>query len=461
MEFCVRHSPAHIPELLNHLEKISDKSLHRLGVLFIKRQLVSLCTTKFLKSVWRKYESIKENRNLDYEENEIITVMLNNLPFLDNTYYFTHGTLRFLHIAKAFHNLLIEGDSTDLDACMKDDSQHDASFLIMYLIDVANDKISSKVVFDVLQTLFPWVDTNDPYTEPLMIKAIELGREIKSGTVTIMTNIINSMDSDVVKDAYSTEFMTHPEIGYNDGWISIRDLLRSKKWQNIGFSKSEYVCAKVLCDILSYIQENDTVLKKLPTSYFNTSNLLLKKCEIERLDWHDIIADREKLSVQYFPNIEKELIKKINEPPVMKPEDYECKIIFGLGTIFYHLLCGHHIDDWKKLYMETGYSWRSKINKLSDTGKISTASKKILLGCLMPYIWENQRINGSISSRNKAIAIGNIVNLEKRLTELKNNLKRNILLKSMDADTLIDSKNSSDIDGARYHVVEFKIIEID
>ena len=79
----------------------------------------------------------------------------------------------------------------------------------------------------------------------------------------------------------------------------------------------------------------------------------------------------------------------------------------------------------------------------------------------MPYVWETRRINGTVSSRNKAIAIDRIVDLESRIIELKETLKRNIVLKSLGTDSLVGFNGADNPNETGYGVVEFKIIKVD
>lgn len=459
MEFCIRHSPAHIPELFDYLGRISDKTLHGLGVNFIRRQLLSLCAVWFIKAVWEGYEGKLSNVHFGKNSYEFIAVMM-NLPDYDETYYFNHGTFRLLKLARSFNNLLADGDQTDIETYLNDSDFNDASFSLMYLVNLAENRISPKVIFDVFQSLFTLVKNKDEYTGPLILKLFDICRDLKKETIQTIESFIDSSDCQLVRDVYDCAYKPSSE-AVTDGWISIRNLLRSEEWVTSKFGKSEYVCAKILCDVITYITGSNEILANLVSCDFNTSNLLLRKEETDKLDWHDIIANRTRLTVRYDPESETELMKSLNKPPMPNAVDYESRIIFGVGTVFYHLLCGRQTDDWQKLYRETGYSWRSRINSLVCSGKICTASKKILSGCLLPYVWETRRINGTVSSRNKAIAIDRIVDLESRIIELKETLKRNIVLKSLGTDSLVGFNGADNPNETGYGVVEFKIIKVD
>lgn len=460
MEFCIRHSPSHIQELLCHLEKVSDKSLHRLGVVFIRRQLVSLCTTRFIKTVWKNFESIKGKQVHDENEKKFIDQYLHQLE-LDESHYFNLGSTRLLNFAKSFYSLIENGDTTGVEAYLKEGEYSDTAFLLIYLINLAENKVSSNVISDTILSMMHYVGQDDAYLEPLMIKLIDICRDAKDEELKRLSDCINNSGTERAKSVYKHTFKPYSESGEKEEWISIRDLLRSNEWQAGEFAKSEYVCVKILCDILRYITEDGEMIKRLSSGYFNTSNLLLKNEEIKTFDWHDIISDKKPFKVLYNTDKEDELLKAVNKAPVMESVEYESRIIFGLGTVFYQLLCGRHDDEWQKLFRETGYSWRSKISRLNDSGKICTASKRILCGCLLPYVWESKRINGTVSSRHSAMAIKNLMVLKSRLTELKETLRRNIVLKSIDTRSLMDSKGIEDLDKALYRVIEFKIIEVD
>lgn len=460
MEFCIRHTPKHIPELFSHLENISDKSLHRLGVVFIRRQLVSLCTTRFIKTVWKYLDYKKEKREHDEKEKLFIDQYL-QLPELDGSYYFNYGTARFLNLAKSFFNLIDNGDVAGVETYMKDDKCSDTAFSLIYLINLAENNVSPTVIANALLSMVNYVGQDDTYLEPLLIKLIDVCREATDDDQKSLTECINTSSIELAKSVCAHTFKSYSDSADEEEWISIRDLLRSNKWQVGEFGKSEYVCVKIMSDILCYITENGDIIKKLSSSYFNTSNLFLRNEEIKAYDWHDQISDRKKFLVLYNPDKEDILLKALNKAPVMEPAEYESRIIYGLGTVFYQLLCGRHDDEWQKLYRETGYSWRSKINILNDSGRICTASKRILCGCLLPYVWESKRINGTVSSRNNAIAIKNLMDLKNRMDELKAKLRRNIILKSIDTKGLIDSDGTEDLDKVAYRVVEFKVIEVD
>lgn len=459
MEFCIRHTPTHIQELLIHLKTMSGTHLHRLGALFIHRQLYSLCSVRFIKSVWKKYECQKENRDFDEVENQFISEIL-KLRDLDDTYFFNHGTARLFKLARSFYNLIINGEATDFEAYLNEEESNDANFSLIYLINLAEHKISPNLVYEILLSILPSDIPKDSFSDLLMVKIIDLCHNTGEAELKKMAHLINSSDSLLLKSVYECA-LNHCTMSGNDNeWISIRDFLRSKSWQTGKFAKSEYVSVKILYDILSHITETDEIIKCLKTNHFSTSNLFLRRAEILECDWHDIISDKKKFLIRYDSNNENDLLKLLNHAPEMRPEEYECRIIFELGTIFYHLLCGRQIDVWQRLFHETSYSWRARIDKLSATGRISTGSKKILIGCLMPYVWETRRINGTISFRNQAVAIGNINTLRKRIETLKEILRRNIVLKSIDVNNITDSEESEYTNKAAYNVIEFKIIDV-
>lgn len=460
MEFCIRHTPTHIPELFNHLDGISDKTLHRLGVIFIRRQLLSLCTTRFIKAVWKQYGCQTTKQDFNEIESQFISELL-QLPERDDAYYFNYGTAKLLELAKSFQNLVIDGDGSRIDAYMNDGGYHDVAFSLIHLINLAEHRISQKVIFDVVKSMLSYVNHSDSYMKPLMITLVDICRDIKGDELKNLEDLITSSDSEIAKNAFDCAFRSYSGSDDNDEWISIRDLLRSNEWQNGDFAKSEYVCVKILCDILYYISGTDEIVNKLSSSYFTTSNLFLKKENIQKYDWHDIISDKKNFSVLYNPDNESELLKTLNKAPVMRTAEYENRIIFGLGTVFFHLLCGRHNDEWQKLFKETGYSWRYRINKLCDSGRISTASKRILCGCLLPYVWESRRINGTVSARNETIAIKKLTDLKSRLNKLKETLRHNIVLKSLDTRSIMDPNSSDNLDKTAYRMVEFKIIEVD
>lgn len=441
MEFCIRHTPSHIQELLIHLKTMSGTHLHRLGALFIHRQLYSLCSVRFIKSVWKKYECLKENRDFDEVENQFISEIL-KLCDLDDTYFFNHGTVRLFKLARSFYSLIINGEATDFEAYLNEEENNDANFSLIYLINLAEHKISPNLVYDILLSILPSDIPKDSFNDLLMVKIIDLCHNTGETELKQMAHLINSSDSLLLKSVYECA-LNHCTVSSNDNeWISIRDLLRSKSWQTGKFAKSEYVCVKILYDILSHITKTDEIIRHLKTRHFNTSNLFLRRAAILECDWHDIISDKKGFLIRYDSKNENDLHKLLNHAPEMLPEEYECRIIFELGTIFYHLLCGRQIDVWQRLFQETSYSWRARIDKLSATGRISTGSKKILTGCLMPFVWETRRINGTISFRNQAIAISNINTLKERLETLKETLGRNIVLKSIDVNNITDSEES-------------------
>ena len=202
---------------------------------------------------------------------EFIAVMM-NLPDYDETYYFNHGTFRLLKLARSFNNLLVDGDQTDIETYLNDSDFNDASFSLMYLVNLAENRISPKVIFDVFQSLFTLVKNKDEYTGPLILKLFDICRDLKKETIQTIESFIDSSDCQLVRDVYDCAYKPSSE-AVTDGWISIRNLLRSEEWVTSKFGKSEYVCAKILCDVITYITGSNEILANLVSCDFNTSNL--------------------------------------------------------------------------------------------------------------------------------------------------------------------------------------------
>lgn len=455
-EFCIRHAPSHITDIFNRLDNISGKDLLPLGVAFLKRQLLSLCTTRFIRAVWHLYAFPKGSVDFDSTGYEFISTFISDLKKADDNYYFFDGTNKLYELAKAFYNLLINGEADNFDGLINSDLKGESSFLLIYLINLADCLDSSKKVADAIDLLLLRVNPSEGYTAALIINVIDTASIPNIIELKNLKHIVDSINSQEIKDAYTLATYKHNEPDHEQ--ISIRELLQSKSWKESRFSSSEYVAVKILCDVVSHITNTKSITQRLRSVSFNISSIFINKDEIKNLRWTSLLSESYTIHVSFSDENANQILQRLYKAPSLLAEsEYEHARVFELGVIFYNLLCGEPVDDWQKLFKENGYNWKSKINRLADSGRISTASKRILQGCLLPYVWESFRINGSISKRNHDLAVKNLMVLEKRLNSLKRSLKDNIVLRSVETGHILNGKPDDNNDG--FKVTEFKIIE--
>ncbi|WP_289121020.1 hypothetical protein, partial [uncultured Bacteroides sp.] len=107
-----------------------------------------------------------------------------------------------------------------------------------------------------------------------------------------------------------------------------------------------------------------------------------------------------------------------------------------LGVVYYHLLAREYRDDFESLIEGRNYKWSSRINALEREGKISTVTKEILRGCLLPNSWEHRRINGTISPIARKYSILKFDDLIFKISSAVNELRKSIVVGRIDDNEL-------------------------
>lgn len=105
----------------------------------------------------------------------------------------------------------------------------------------------------------------------------------------------------------------------------------------------------------------------------------------------------------------------------------ETPVIFQLGVILYYLASGEIPPDRKEIFKINSYHWSSRIRHLENCGKISTVMKNILSGCLLPFSFEQKRVDRDINPALKKIQIVRIMDLHSKLKEAEDILKSRIV----------------------------------
>ena len=89
---------------------------------------------------------------------------------------------------------------------------------------------------------------------------------------------------------------------------------------------------------------------------------------------------------------------------------------------------GEYSDDFESLIESRSYKWSSRINALERDGKISSATKDILRGCLLPNSWEHRRINGTVSPIAKKCQIQKFDDLILKSRSALDELRKSIVV---------------------------------
>lgn len=455
MEFCIRHCPHNIP---NIYEKLNQVQLHHLGKLFLRRQLNALCSQRVFHTIWRKIQN-----KTDKKEDEFINKFMESVIPIELPYYFLAGANDLLDFAKAFYSFSQNGEIDRIDEFFNRHEKSDINFYLLYLIENGDKRKAPEEVISLIDSLSNYAQPTGFYLESLLINILGLkckfpSQEVEGGH---WKDIIHSSHSEMLEQCFQ-----HAVKGDNiydpadkqDYSISIRNLLMSPKWATRGFSKSEYFACKLFVDIVNYV---DGMIKESPEIYpslrLDIANIYVSTETLNGINWHHLMIDRPCFYIKYTEQEEPQILKRLYSPPALLDDNIETPIVYELGVVFYHILNGALEDDWENLIREMGFKWKSRINALSNKGRIGSSTKDLLYGCLLPNSWESIRLKGKISKRLEARAIKNFNSLKDAANSLLRTLRNQVVLRSVN----INEDVGNGENGNAVNAIEFRIITVE
>ncbi len=455
MEFCIRHCPNNIPNLYKNLNHVQ---LHNLGKLFLRRQLNALCSKRVFHTIWRKLQN-----KTDKKEDEFIDKFMESVIPIDLHYYFLAGTNDLLDFAKAFYSFSQNGEINHIEEFFNRHEKSDINFYLLYLIENGDKRKAPEELISLIDSLSNYAQPTGSYLESLLINILGLkckspSHEVEGGH---WQDIIHSSNSEMLKQCFQ-----HAVKGgyiYNPAkkqycFISIRDLLLSPKWAARGFAKSEYFACKLFVDIVNYV---DRMIKDNPEIYpslrLDVANIRVSAETLNGINWHHLMSDSPCFEINYSEQAEPQILKRLYSPPALLDDNIETPIVYELGVIFYHILNGALEDDWENLIREMGFKWKTRINALSNKGRIGSSTKDLLYGCLLPHSWESVRLKGKISKRLEARAIKNFNSLKDAAQNLLQTLRNQVVLRSVNING--DAENPEHENTV--NAIEFRIITVE
>jgi len=233
------------------------------------------------------------------------------------------------------------------------------------------------------------------------------------------------------------------------GWQPLIGILKSESWQNSWLYKSEWYSCKIVSAIIKCISDGD----KTQAVMKGRLQINLKNIYMEVKDWGQLKVEdclKSEITVE-ITNLD---VNDYFAQSCMIKNDTqylgEAHVIFQLGVILYYLVSGDIPSDRKEIFKVNSYKWSGKIRQLESYGNVSTIMKNILSGCLLPFSFEQRRVDGNINPSLKKIQIMKITDLLKKLQEAEKSLKNRIIPRQ----ELLHNG------GKRIEYLELKVIEI-
>lgn len=433
LEMCFRHLPEKILDLFSELKRMqSNHSIHELSSLFLERQMKAMCASRLLRETWKlfieKYDSSIEPAN------ERLLSSLISIKEVESTLFFVKDTNNLLKVALSFFEKIREGENSHIEHSV------DHSFEAYWILSSYPDGMNIKFVYELVDFFTNFITYESNFNTQLAYKIAEICEIAEKDIPESISRIIQP---------YSNILNYNQDDCPQKGWQPLIGILKSESWQKSWLYKSEWYSCKIVSAIIKSISEGDKTqdvmkgrlpinLKNIYMEVKNWEQLKVEDClkseimvEVTNLDANDYFAQSctIKNDTQYFG---------------------EAHVIFQLGVILYYLVSGNIPSDRKEIFKVNSYKWSGKIRQLESYGNVSTIMKNILSGCLLPFSFEQRRVDGDINPSLKKIQIMRITDLLKKLQEAEKSLKNRIIRRQ---ELLHNS-------GKQIEYIELKVIEI-
>lgn len=433
LEMCFRHLPEKIHDLFYELKRLqSNNSIHELSRLFLERQMKAMCASRLLRETWRLF--VEKHDSSIEPANERLLSSLISIKEIESPLFFVKDTNDLLKIALSFFKKIREGENSHIEHSI------DHSFEAYWILSSYPDGQNLKFVYELVDFFTSFISDESNFNTQLAYKIAEICEMAEKDIPESISRIVQP---------YSNILNFNQEDCPHKGWQPLIGILKSESWQNSWLYKSEWYSCKIVSAIIKCISDGDKTqavmkgrlpinLKNIYMEVKNWGQLKVEDClkseitvEITSLDVNDYFAQScmIKNDTQYLG---------------------EAHVIFQLGVILYYLVSGNIPSDRKEIFKVNSYKWSGKIRQLESCGNVSTIMKNILSGCLLPFSFEQRRVDGNINPSLKKIQIMRITDLLKKLQEAEKSLKNRIIPRQ----ELLHNG------GKRIEYLELKVIEI-
>lgn len=407
---CFRHIPEKILDLFNELDRMqSNNKIHVLSGIFLERQMKAMCASRLLRETWKLF--IKKYDASVEPANERLLDSLKKIKEVKSSLFFVEGTNNLLKIANSFLSMIRDGVQYHLEDSV------DHSFEAYWILSSYPNTKNIKYVYELVDFFKNFMTDESNFNTQLAYKIAEICENAAKDIPETISRIIQP---------YSNVLNYNQDDSPKKGWVPLIEIIRSESWQKSWLYKSEWFSCKVVAAIIKCISDGDKtqavmkgqlpiILKNVYMEVKNWEHLKVEDClkpeitvEVTSLDVNDDLAQSCMIQndIQYLG---------------------EAHVIFQLGIILYYLTSGNIPSDRKEIFKINSYMWSGKIRQLESSGNVSTIMKNILSGCLLPFSFEQRRVDGDINPSLKKIQIMRITDLLKKLQEAEKSLRNRII----------------------------------
>lgn len=432
LEMCFRHLPEKIHDLFNELKRMqSNNSIHELSRLFLERQMKAMCASRILRETWRLF--VEKHDSLIEPANERLLSSLISIKEIESPLFFVKDTNNLLKIALSFFKKIREGEYSLIEHSV------DHSFEAYWILSSYPDGKNLKFVYELVDFFTSFISDESNFNTQLAYKIAEICEMAEKDIPESISRIVQP---------YSNILNFNQDDCPHKGWQPLIGILKSESWQNSWLYKSEWYSCKIVSAIIKCISDGDktqAVMKgRLPIN--------LKNVYMEVKDWGLKVDDclKSEITVEIT---DLDVNDYFAQSCMIKNDTQylgEAHVIFQLGVILYYLVSGDIPSDRKEIFKVNSYKWSGKIRQLESYGNVSTIMKNILSGCLLPFSFEQRRVDGNINPSLQKIQIMKITDLLKKLQEAEKSLKNRIIPRQ----ELLHNG------GKRIEYLELKVIEI-